>query len=140
MKTNKVLFGGFAGGVAYFFLGWIIYGMLLMGYTTANYNQCAARPMDEMVWWAMILSSFAYGFLLAVVFNWSGTKRMMSGAKVGGIMGLLFVLSMDLSVYSMSSMFLNFTAVVVDIIVYTVMSAIVGCVVASIMGMGKKEA
>jgi hypothetical protein len=140
MKMNKVLFGGITGAVAYFLLGWIIYGMLLMGFTTANYNQCAARPMEEMVWWAMILSSFAYGFLFAFVFDWSNTKGIMSGAKVGGIIGLLFVLSMDFSMYSMSSMFLNFTALIVDVIVYTVMSVIVGGVVAYIMGMVKKEA
>jgi hypothetical protein len=140
MKMNKVLFGGIAGAVAYFLLGWIIYGMLLIGYTTANYNQCAARPMEEMIWWAMILSSFAYGFVFAIVFDWSNTKGIMSGAKVGGILGLLFALSMDLSVYSMSSMFLNFTALIVEVIVYTAISVIVGGVVAYIMGMGKKEA
>ena len=41
--------------------------------------------------------------------------------------------------YSMSNMFLNLPAVFVDIIVYTVMSAIGGVVVAFVMGIGKKE-
>jgi type IV secretory pathway TrbD component len=138
MKSNKILLGGIAGGVTFFLLGWIIYGVLLMDYTTANYNQCAMRPMQDMIWWALILSNLAFGFLLSIVFSWSNTTGIMAGAKVGAIIGLLLSLSIDLSYYSMSSMFSNFTAVIVDIIVYTIMSAIVGVVVAWVMGMGKK--
>jgi hypothetical protein len=138
MKTNKILFGGIAGGVTFFLLGWVIYGMLLMNYTTANYNQCSQRPMEEMVWWAMIVSNLAFGFLLAVVFSWSNTTTIPAGAKIAGITGFLISVSMDLSFYSMTSMFSNFTAVLIDIIVYSVMSAIVGVVVAWVMGMGKK--
>jgi hypothetical protein len=138
MGTNKILLGGIAGGVAFFLLGWLIYGVLLMDYTTANYNQCAARPMEEMVWWAMMLSNLAFGFMLSVIFSWSNTTGMMAGAKVAGIIGLLVSFSMDLSVYSMSTMFASLTTVFVDIIAYTVMTVIVGAVVALAMGLGKK--
>ena len=138
MKTNKILLGGIAGGVAFFLLGWLVYGMLLMDYMTANYNQCAMRPMQDMIWWAMILSNLAFGFLLSIVFSWSNTTGVMAGAKVAGIIGLLLAISIDLSFYAMSTMYSNLTAVFVDIIVYTVMSAIAGVVVAWVMGMGKK--
>ena len=138
MKTNKILLGGIAGAVTFFILGWLVYGMLLTDYTTANFNQCANRPMEEMKWWAMILSNLAFGFLLSIVFIWSNTKGIMAGAKVGGIVGLLLAVSIDFSMYSMSNMFLNLTAVFVDIIVYTVLSTIVGVVVALVMGIGKK--
>lgn len=140
MKTNKILLGGIAGAIAFFLLGWLIYGILLMDYTTANYNQCAARPMDDMVWWAMILSNLAFGFLLSIVFSWSNTKGILAGAKVGGIIGLLFSTTVDFSIYSMSITFSNLSAVFVDIITYTVMTLIVGIVVALVMGIGKKEA
>jgi Na+/pantothenate symporter len=138
MKTSKILTGGIAGGITFFLLGWVIYGMLLMDYTTANYNQCASRPMQEMIWWALILSNLAFGFLLSVVFSWSNTTGAVAGAKVAVIIGLLLSVSMDFSYYSMSTMFSNLTAVFVDIIVFTVMSAITGVVVAWVMGMGKK--
>lgn len=140
MKTSKILSGGIAGGVAFFLLGWLIYGVLLSDYTTENFNQCAAKPMEDMVWWAMILSNFAYGFLLSIVFGWSNTKNSLEGAKVAGIIGLLIAISMDLSIYSMSNMFSNFSALLLDIVVYTVMTAITGAIVAMVMGMGKKEA
>ncbi len=38
METNKILLGGLAGGVAFFLLGWVIYGILLMDYTMASYK------------------------------------------------------------------------------------------------------
>jgi len=140
MKTNKILLGGIAGGVAFFLLGWLFYGVLLMDFTTANNNQCAVRPMGDMVWWAMILSNLALGFLISWVFSWSNTKGAMAGAKVAGILGFLVAVSIDLSMYSMSTSFNNLVAVVVDVIAYTTMTAVVGIVVVWVMGMGRREA
>jgi hypothetical protein len=140
MKTIKILLGGLAGAVTFFLLGWLVYGILLSGYTKANYNQCAMRPMEDMIMWAMILSNFAVGFLLSILFSWSNTRGMIAGAKVGGIVGLLMGASYDLGMYSMSSLFSNLTAVCVDIIIYTVLIAITGVVVALVMGTGKKDA
>lgn len=139
MKTNKILLGGLAGGVAFFLLGWLVYGVLLMNYMMANSNQCASRPMQEMVWWAMILSNLAYGFLLSIVFSWSNTKGIMAGAKVAVIIGLLLSTSIDLSFYAMSTMYQTLTPIFVDIIAYSCMSAITGVIIAWAMGMGKKE-
>lgn len=138
MKANKILLGGISGGVTFFLLGWVVYGMLLQGYTTANYNQCASRPMEEMIWWAMIVSNLAFGFLLSVVFSWSNTTGIAAGAKVGGIIGLLVAGSMDLGMYAMTSMFSSLTPMFVDIIAYSVMSVIAGAIVGAVMGMGKK--
>jgi hypothetical protein len=138
MKTNKILLGGIAGGVAFFLLGWLVYGVLLMDFTTANYNQCIMRPMQDMIWWALVLSNLAFGFLLSIVFGWSNTIGLMAGAKVAAIIGILLSLSIDLSFYSMSTMYSNLIPVVVDIIAYTIMSSVVGIVVAWVMGMGKK--
>jgi hypothetical protein len=138
MKTNKILLGGLAGGVTFFLLGWLVYGILLMNFTQANFNQCSMRPIEEMIWWSLILSNLAYGLLLSVICNWSNATKFMDGARIGGIIGLLMGLSIDLSFYSMSTMYSNFTAIMVDVIVSTVMTAIVGGVVAWILGMGKK--
>lgn len=137
METNKILLGGLAGGVAFFLLGWVIYGILLMDYTMASYNQCNSRPMEDMVWWAMILSNLTSGLLLALIFNWSNTTGILAGAKVAAIIGLLLAISIDLSFYAMTTTFLKPGAILVDIVAYTVMSAIAGAVIAWVMGMKK---
>lgn len=140
MKTSKMLLGGIAGAVAFFLLGWLIFGLLLVDFATANYNPSSMRPMEEMIWWGMILSNLAFGFLLAIVFNWSNTKSTMAGAKVGGILGLVISIGIDSSLYAQSTLFLNPSVIVVDIIASTVMAAICGAVVALVMNIGQKEA
>ena len=138
MKTNKVIIGGLVGGVAFFFLGWIIYGMFLMDYLMANQNQCAMRPMEEMIWWSLILSNLAWAFAYAIIFSWSNISTFVGGLKAGIILGLLIATSIDLSFFSMTTMFNNLTIVVVDVLASTTMSAIGGGIIAAVMGMGKK--
>jgi len=138
MKTNKILLGGLAGGVTLFLLGWMIYGILLMDYTTANTNQCMNRPNGEMIWWALILSNIALGFFLSFAFTWSNTTEIMACAKISAIIGLLLSLSINLGYYSMTNMYSNPSAIVVDIIAYIVYLAITGVVVGWVMGKVKK--
>ena len=140
MKTNKILLGGLAGGVAFFFLGWIVYGMFLMDFMMANQNQCAMRPMEEMIWWSLIVSNIIWAFAYAVIFSWGNITGFVNGLKSGAILGLLIGASIDLSFYSMSTMFNSLTVVCVDVLATTVMSAIGGGIIAQVMGMGKKEA
>jgi hypothetical protein len=138
MNTKKIVFGGIAGGVAFFFLGWLIYGILLMNYMTANTNQCMAKSMEQMVWWSLILSNFAWGFVLSVIFGWSNTTGWKAGAVRGAIFGLLTSLALDLGFLSMTTMYSNHGAMLADIISTTVMVAIGGAIIAQVMGAVKK--
>ncbi|MCX6221182.1 MAG: hypothetical protein NTZ69_09340 [Bacteroidia bacterium] len=140
MTTNKILLGGLAGAVTLFLLKWIVYGVLLIDYITANYNPCVLRPMQDYIIWAMILATFAFGFLISMIFSWSNTTGIVKGAKVAGIIGLLYSVSIDLSLYGTSTRFSNLTAVFVSIIVGTVLWVIAGAVVGWVMGMEKKKA
>ncbi|MFZ4412388.1 MAG: hypothetical protein ACOYOV_04830, partial [Bacteroidales bacterium] len=112
----------------------------LNDFMMANYNQCSARPMEGMIWWAMILSNLSSGMLLSLIFSWINTKGVISGLKHGGIIGLLIAVSMDFSLYSMSTTFQNITAVFVDIITYSFMMAIAGAMIAWVMGLVKEKA
>ena len=130
----RILRGTVTGGVVFFLLGWLVYGVLLMSYMTANMNQCAARPMEEMVWWSMIASSFLTGLLLTMVLKWAGAKAIVDGAKTGAIFGILIASSIDLGFWSMTKMYNNFTVLVVDVVVYTVMMAVVGAIIVLLWG------
>jgi len=140
MDTNKILLGGIAASVTLFVLKWVVYGLLLIDYINANYNPCIMRPMQDYVMWAMILGTLAFGFLLSLIFSWSNTTGMVKGAKVAGIIGILYSINIDLVLYSTSTRFSNLTAVFVSIIANTAMWVIVGVVAGWVMGMGKKEA
>lgn len=140
MKTKRILFGGVAGGIAFFFIGWLVYGILLRDFAEANYNQSISKPDGEMVWWALILSNLAYGFLFSYVFSLGNIRNLKAGAMAGAILGLLMALSVDLGMYSMNDIYLGFFPVVVDVLVYVVLSAVIGMIVAYFMGLVKENA
>ena len=139
MLTNKVLVGGLVGGVVFFLLGWLVYGIIMTDFMTANMNQCAVLPMEQMVWWAIILSNFAYAFLIAVLIGRTKSYGLVSGALLAATIGMLMGISIDFGQYSMTTMFTGgLTAVVVDVAVQTVFAAIGGGIIGAVMGMGKK--
>ncbi len=139
MINKKVLIGSVVGGIAYFLLGWVIYGILMKEYCAANFDQTGMRPEAEMVLWAMGLANIAFAMLMSLIFSWSNISSLLSGAKIGGIVGFLTAVSIDFSFYAMTTMYKNWSALFVDIIVYTIMSAIVGAVIVWAMSLGKKE-
>jgi hypothetical protein len=134
MKTQKILIGTLVAGVAMLFLGWLIYGKLLADYMHENCDSSSARPMEQMVWWAMIASNLVWGLLLALILNWSGSNGAMSGAKTGVIVGFLAALGFDLGMYSMTTMFTNHNVIIVDSLAYAVLFAVSGLLAGWIMG------
>jgi len=73
------------------------------------------------------------------VFKWANINTITSGTKVAATIGFLMVVSIDLSFYSMTTMYVNTSAIFVDVITYTVMVAITGAAVAWVMNFRKKE-
>lgn len=132
----KILRGTVFGGITFFFLGWVVYGMLLADFMAAHSDASLNRPDDQMVWWAMILSNLVLGLLVTLVLKWSGAASIVDGIKTGAIFGLLMGLTMDLMMYSMTTQY-DLTVVFVDVIVYTVLLAIMGLVIVLTWGKGK---
>ena len=133
----KILRGTVFGGIAYFLLGWLVWGILLMDFFSANMNQCASRPGDEMVWWAIILSNLVMALLLTLILHWARAKSIIDGLKYGALFGLLYGSAIAFSYWSMSTMYLNAGAMVTDILVSTVVMAIIGLVVVLTWGREK---
>jgi hypothetical protein len=129
MKTNKILIAGIAGGVTFFILGWLIYGIILSAYMQSQSNPAIMRPMAEMKWWALILSNLTQGFLVAIIYGWANVRTLSSGAGKGAILGLILAISMDLGLYSMYTLFSGLSPVVIDTIASVVMFALTGTVV-----------
>lgn len=133
----KIIRGTLFGGITYFLMGWLVWGILLMDFYTANFNQCASRPEMEMIWWALIVSNLTTALFLTLFLKWSGAKGIVDGLKTGAIFGFLYSLSLDLGYYSMTTMFNNFTAIIVDVIVNTLVMAVIGLVIVLLWGKEK---
>lgn len=140
MNTKKILLGSFAGAVTYFLLGWLIYGMLLMDYMT---NSCPNIPglnrnESEMLLWVMFISNLLSAFLMAYIFDLAKISGWMNGMKQGAIIGFIITAAFDTGMYAMTFM-LTKNWLMIDVLASTVMAAIVGAVVAAVMGMGDKN-
>lgn len=141
MNANKILIAGVAGGIIFFLLGWLVYGILLMDFMSENAGPGAASIHKEpMEMWALVVSNFAWGFLFAIMFGrWSTGITPAEGAMRGAATGLLVALFLDMSMYAMSNI-LTAKTLVADIAAMTVIAAIGGWSIAFILRMGKRTA
>lgn len=131
----KILRGTIFGGISFFILGWLVYGMLLMDFMATHSDASLNRPDDQMIWWAMILSNLVLGLFVTLFLKWSGASNIVDGIKKGALFGLLYSLTIDLMMYSMTTMY-DMTAMIVDILVMTVLMAAIGLIVVLTWGKG----
>jgi hypothetical protein len=130
----RIIKGTIIGGALFFFLGWLVWGILLSGFMAENTNQAFNRPENEMVWWALIISNLLLGLLMTLVLKWSGVTTVKASAATGAIFGLLYALTIDLSMYSMTTMTSNLMVIIVDAIVYSVLMALISVVIVTLWG------
>jgi hypothetical protein len=135
----KILRGTVFGAIAYFLIGWLVWGILLMNFLSGNMNQCANRPDNGMIWWAIIASNFVLALLLTLVLNWAKAKSITDGLKYGALFGLLYTLSFSLSSWSMTTMYTNIGALLTDTMASTVVMAVIGMVIVLTWGKEKQE-
>jgi len=139
MNSQKFILGGIVGGVVYFLLGWVTYGMLLKDFMATNMSSPGTMRADaDMIWWALIVGQVAAGFLLAYVISKANATSAGAGAGVGFTVGLLVCLGYDLTMYAVSTTITSLKGLAVDVAVSAVMSAIAGAVIGWVMGMSKK--
>jgi len=133
----KILRGTIFGGIFYFLLGWLVYGIILMNYFSGVTNPCANLPDGEMIWWAMIASSLLVALFLTLILYWSNARSISDGLIKGAIFGSLFTATIDFSFWSMTTMYSTLVPIFVEIVVSSVVYALVGLGI--VLTWGRKE-
>jgi len=123
MKTKNFLISGIVGGIASFFLGWLLYGIL--------FKDSFPQPEEGPNTMAMIaLGSLTFGLFLAFIFTkWAQISTLATGAKAGAIIGLFLGLYFDFFNMAMDPE-VTFQMFALDVILTIVLSAITGAIVA----------
>lgn len=140
MDTKKFLFGTLAGGIAFFLLGYLFYGIALMNFYSAHAGSATgvAKSMEEMGWGPLILGNLASGALLTYIFlKWAKITTFGGGASGGAVIGFLMALGYDMVSYGTTNI-MDLTAAATDVVVAAVMTAIAGGIVGAVLGMGSK--
>lgn len=78
-----------------------------------EFSKQLSRPLDQLILWAMAVTSFSMGFLITMAVQWAGAKTFLNGLKYGFIFSLLFWASVNFGLYASSNHF-STTSVFVD--------------------------
>jgi len=132
--NSKMVVGGVIGGIVYFLLGWLVYGILLAG--SMDGSGCMRAHDAVLLPWIFIGNVFT-GLMLSYVFSRIGNVTSpMSGAMAGGIIGLLSSIGMDGLMYGTTTMVNGPTMILMDAVITAVMWAIVGAAIGWWLGRG----
>jgi hypothetical protein len=138
----RVLAATVAGGIAFFGLGFVIYGLLLDPYMKANMIQYAGlmkEPMPDMV--PLIAANLANALLFAFIFDyWAGIRTFVGGLKGGAILMFLISVTIDLQFLAFMNLWKGgFVPVIVDIIAATILGTLAGGVIGLVLGLMNKS-
>jgi hypothetical protein len=133
---KKTLLASLAGAFTGFIYGWVVYGMLLMGYMQSNMTEYPGLMKEESV--AQILgyfvSNFASALLLSLVFSrWANINTPLAGLKTGALFGILICFGIDIMFMTGMNLYTT-SSLIVDIIAGTGMWAATGAVSAFVLG------
>ncbi len=103
---------------------------------TQEYVNQLNRPPDQLIIWALLLSSLAFGFLITTVIKWSGAKTFVLGLKYGLILGILFWTAINFGLYSAQNIF-SLPSVLSDLVCSSFAMTISAGLSAWMLGKGK---
>lgn len=137
--NNRVLLAGLAGGLAFFFVGWLVWGVLLMDTMRALSNPVAGCDRQEPVLWGIALSNLVWGLFFAVVYDrWARIRTFATGLRSGLWLAGLISLSIDLSMFAFLTSW-TLPLVALDVAVNILVGGLVGGIVGWVLGYGNRE-
>lgn len=138
---TRVLAATVAGGIAFFVLGFVIYGLILDPMVMKPNMVIYAGLMKETpTWIPLILANFVSAFLLAYIFDkWASISTFIGGLKGGAIVWFLISLAYQLMFVAFMNLSKNYIPPIADVAGSIVMGAIGGGVIGQVLGMMNKE-
>ncbi len=134
--SSKSVLAALAGALTLFLLGYVLYGLLLMDFYTANTGAATGVMKDPPDWLWLLLGQLAGGALLVLVLGWAGSTSLASGLKAGALFGLLMALFIDFTMYGTTHIN-NLTVTILDPIVAAIHMGVAGAVVGAMLGRGQ---
>ena len=135
MNWTKLALGTVVGGILYFFLGWLIWGILLKDAMTMpeGMRELIEYKPEEMKMELMAASCLIWALFMTWILLKLGNTTFQSGATNGAIIGLLLGLTYGLSFASMYK-FGSLNNTLIDSVANLVANGIMGGIIAWILG------
>jgi hypothetical protein len=97
----------------------LVYALFLKGFYRAHPPGSEAfvrqlhRGPEQLVVWAMVVTSMTMGLFIATVMRWSRAETVVAGLKLGAVVGVLFWSAVNSGLYASSHLF-SLPSVLVD--------------------------
>lgn len=139
---TRLLAATVAGGIAFFVLGFVTYGLILDPMVMKpNMNEFPGLMKEMPSWIPLVLANMVSAFFVAYIFDrWASIRTFVGGMKAGAIIMFLIALSFQLMFIAFWNLTKNYIPNVADVIGSTVLGAIGGGVIGQVLGMMNKDA
>jgi hypothetical protein len=139
----RVLAAGVAGGIVFFALGFLLFGVLLDPYFRANmveYPGLMKTPMPEML--PLIAWNLVNGIFFAFIFDrWASIRTFVGGLKGGAMLMFMLMLMTDLQYVAFMNIWKGGPVpILVDVLAGTVLGTVAGGAVGFVLGLMHKRA
>jgi hypothetical protein len=109
--NKKFLISGLITTVINLLLNALAYAIFLKDFfeahpaVSAEFTKELSRQPDQLIGWAMAVTSITMGYFITIIMKWSGARTFVSGLKQGFPMALLFWSSVNFGLYASSNYF-----------------------------------
>ena len=133
MTLQRIAIGTVVGGLVFFFVGYLVFGILLVDFFMSNAGSATGVSRDPISFGPLIVGQLAWGAVLTLILGWSGASSVAQAAKISWVTGLLFMIGIDFTLYGTSNIN-NMTATVVDAAVASLLFALAGVAISAATG------
>lgn len=134
MTLKKFLIGGFAGGLVYFFLGWVTYALFMNDFIDKNHVTGAGIYRVPAFFSYTVVGKLLFGYFMTYVFIRANINSVIAGVVMGAIVGMLMTAATDVTLYGTTLLF-SIKLMIADIINFTFISAVAGGAIVMVAGM-----
>ena len=125
--NTKTLLGALIAGIFAFLLGWLIFGILMMDYYTANMVSYSGLIKNPPEIWAIAIANIAWGILYALIFNMADIRTASKGFSTGLTLALLMTLGFNLFMYAQMNLYTT-KILAIDIVLNALLGGLTGAV------------
>ena len=133
MTTQKLLVGTIVGWVVLFFLGYLIFGILMADFYRANTGTATGVEKMPLNLVAIGIGQLASAGALTLILSWVGVRSIGRAATMAGVVGLLFFLGVDLTTFG-STNTSTLKVTLVEPVIIGILYAIAGGAITAVAG------
>jgi hypothetical protein len=134
MNAKSFIIGTITGAIAFFLVGYLLYGIVLVDFFQANAGSATGVMKETPDMILLFLGEIAWGALFTYIFlQWANIRTLASGAKAGAILGFLMGLGFNLISVGTANL-INLTGAIGDSVVQLVMGAVAGGLIGLALG------